>query len=262
MLCRGLSQLNSPIYELLGPSTVVLRRYDTPLLPSTLAVKHLGKSNAFRSLTSKSSPHAFRCKAGKQETDISYQLSTQSSINISQSLRWVQMGCSACLWTQLAFRSCGERSQALSVQGSLDDIAQLACFRVPWVCTKSTLTILNICQHQRRYYIDIACHFSLLWWKKTLLTTLNQYNPCSSAFGELTTEWSRETAHPSLHSHSYNAFPYPHWKVQNWRAKSQLEGPSFSHEILFLLVPFLNFWPRGPSARYQTALCTWSHTGR
>ncbi|KAK2520939.1 hypothetical protein Q9966_013250 [Columba livia] len=87
MLCRGLSQLNSPIYELLGPSTVVLRRYDTPLLPSTLAVKHLGKSNAFRSLTSKSSPHAFRCKAGKQETDISYQLSTQSSINISQSLR-------------------------------------------------------------------------------------------------------------------------------------------------------------------------------
>lgn len=35
-----------------GPSAVVLRRCDTPLHPSTLAVKHLAKSNALHSLTS------------------------------------------------------------------------------------------------------------------------------------------------------------------------------------------------------------------
>lgn len=153
------------------------------------------------------------------------------------------------------------------MQESLDEIVQLSCFRVPWVCTKPTLTVLNIFQYQRWYYIDLACCFSVLWWRKTPLTTLNQYNPCQSAFGELTTSDPGKQKHPilhkaSLHSLSYYAFPYPYWKVQSWRTGSQIEGTSFSRDILFLLLPFLNCWPRGPSARYQTAICIWSHTGR
>lgn len=64
-----------------GPLAAELRRCETPLHPLTLAVKIKCSSYPHKH----SLPHvSFRCKAGRQETDISYQLSTQSSINISQ----------------------------------------------------------------------------------------------------------------------------------------------------------------------------------
>lgn len=129
-------------------------------------------------------------------------------------------------------------------------------FRVPWVCTKPTLTVLNICQYYRWYYTDLACHFAILWWRITHWTTLNQCNLCSSAFRELTTKRSREASHLAQSFTPVFLIMGSLILIERCRVEGLRVRQQFHHS---LLLPFLNCWPRGLSARCQTVVCMESH---
>lgn len=95
-----------------GPLAAELGMCETPLHPLTLAVEHQGKSNALHSHAS-TLHHMFLSDVKQGDKRLPYLINSPHRAPDEPKLIF-----GAFVWTQSAFRSCNQRSQALSAQGS------------------------------------------------------------------------------------------------------------------------------------------------